>query len=197
MPTLTSLTPPSIRLTTTVCHVMDQMAAVPAEFHRCGEWTITSQITAFPRRHARLQDFVDEMSNWYVRRSRERFWVQGLPAGQDQRLYDAVHRACHDRQGGRPDDPVYGGGDLSQSRRAALIQAAPESVHLCDYPAVNDGVDRQGAGDATWRRCWRSSFWAVPPATAPTAKTASRLPPCTSRPTWRWMTTSPPLSPMS
>ena len=28
-----------------------------------------------------LQDFVDEMSNWYVRRSRERFWAKGMDAG--------------------------------------------------------------------------------------------------------------------
>ena len=41
-------------------------------------WTAIWKTTGSRRRHARFRSFVDDMSNWYVRRSRERFWAKGM-----------------------------------------------------------------------------------------------------------------------
>ena len=41
-------------------------------------WIRIWELTRSPRQPSALQDFVDDMSNWYVRRSRERFWAKGM-----------------------------------------------------------------------------------------------------------------------
>ena len=61
-----------------------------------------------------LQEFVDDLSNWYVRRSRERFWAKGME--QDKinaymTLYTALVTIC---KGSSSDDPVHDRGDLPQ-----------------------------------------------------------------------------------
>ncbi len=83
-----------------------------------------------------LQDFVDEMSNWYVRRSRERFWVSGMP--QDKvnaymTLYTALVTVC---KAAAPMIPFMTE-DIYQNLVRSLDDTAPESIHLCDYPEVN------------------------------------------------------------
>lgn len=86
---------------------------------------------------ARLaQDFVDDMSNWYVRRSRERFWSKELT--QDKinaymTLYTAlvtVAKLC------APMIPFMTE-DIYRNLVCNLDQTALESVHLCDYPAAD------------------------------------------------------------
>ena len=84
-----------------------------------------------------LDEFVDDMSNWYVRRSRERFWAKGME--QDKinaymTLYTALVTIC---KACSADDPVHDRGDLSESGQDALIKNAPESIHLCDFPVAN------------------------------------------------------------
>ncbi len=83
-----------------------------------------------------LQEFVDEMSNWYVRRSRERFWESGMP--QDKinaymTLYTALVTVC---KAAAPMIPFMTE-DIYQNLVRSLDDTAPESIHLCDYPAVN------------------------------------------------------------
>jgi len=83
-----------------------------------------------------LQDFVDEMSNWYVRRSRERFWESGMP--QDKvnaymTLYTALVTVC---KAAAPMIPFMTE-DIYQNLVRSLDDTAPESIHLCDYPEVN------------------------------------------------------------
>ena len=61
-----------------------------------------------------LQEFVDDMSNWYVRRSRERFWAKGME--QDKinaymTLYTALVTVC---KGSSSDDSVHDRGDLPE-----------------------------------------------------------------------------------
>ncbi len=84
-----------------------------------------------------LDNFVDEMSNWYVRRSRERFWAKGME--QDKinaymTLYTALVTICKCAAPMIPfmTEEIY----LNLVR--SVDQEAPESIHLCDFPAADE-----------------------------------------------------------
>ena len=84
-----------------------------------------------------LQDFVDDMSNWYVRRSRERFWAKGME--QDKinaymTLYTALVTVC---EAAAPMIPFMTE-EIYRNLVCSIDKDAPESIHLCDYPAVNE-----------------------------------------------------------
>ncbi len=84
-----------------------------------------------------LQDFVDEMSNWYVRRSRERFWAKGME--QDKinaymTLYTALVTIC---KAAAPMIPFMTE-DIYQNLVRSIDTNAPESIHLCDFPVVEE-----------------------------------------------------------
>ena len=90
-----------------------------------------------------LQDFVDEMSNWYVRRSRERFWAKGME--QDKinaymTLYTALVTIC---KAAAPMIPFMTE-DIYQNLVRSIDPSAPESIHLCDYPVVEQSfIDKE------------------------------------------------------
>ena len=84
-----------------------------------------------------LQSFVDDMSNWYVRRSRERFWAKGME--QDKinaymTLYTALVTVA---KAAAPMIPFMTE-DIYQNLVRSIDADAPESIHLCDYPEVNE-----------------------------------------------------------
>ena len=84
-----------------------------------------------------LQEFVDDMSNWYVRRSRERFWAKGME--QDKinaymTLYTALVTVA---KAAAPMIPFMTE-DIYQNLVRSIDTDAPESIHLCDYPEVNE-----------------------------------------------------------
>ncbi|WP_125139994.1 isoleucine--tRNA ligase [Clostridium transplantifaecale] len=84
-----------------------------------------------------LQDFVDDMSNWYVRRSRERFWAKGME--QDKvsaymTLYTALVTVC---KAAAPMVPFMAE-DIYQNLVRKIDKEAPESIHLCDFPEVDE-----------------------------------------------------------
>ena len=84
-----------------------------------------------------LQDFVDEMSNWYVRRSRERFWAKGME--QDKinaymTLYTALVTIA---KAAAPMIPFMTE-DIYRNLVCSVDKNAPESVHLCDFPTVHE-----------------------------------------------------------
>ncbi|MBO4976780.1 MAG: isoleucine--tRNA ligase [Lachnospiraceae bacterium] len=86
-----------------------------------------------------LQDFVDEMSNWYVRRSRERFWAKGME--QDKinaymTLYTALVTIC---KAAAPMIPFMTE-DIYQNLVRSIDASAPESIHLCDFPVVDESM---------------------------------------------------------
>ena len=90
-----------------------------------------------------LQDFVDEMSNWYVRRSRPRFWAQ---AESDDRtaafmtLYTALVSTA---KVAAPMVPFMSE-EIYRNLVCSVDKSAPESVHLCLYPAYEESrVDKQ------------------------------------------------------
>ena len=83
-----------------------------------------------------LQNFVDEMSNWYVRRCRERFWAQGM--SQDKidaymTLYTALVTVS---KLAAPMIPFMTE-DIYRNLVCSIDKSAPESVHLCDYPVAD------------------------------------------------------------
>ena len=83
-----------------------------------------------------LQDFVDDMSNWYVRRSRERFWAKGME--QDKinaymTLYTALVTVA---KTAAPMIPFMTE-DIYQNLVRSIDKDAPESIHLCDFPAAD------------------------------------------------------------
>ena len=83
-----------------------------------------------------LQDFVDDMSNWYVRRSRERFWAKGME--QDKinaymTLYTALVTVA---KTAAPMIPFMTE-DIYQNLVRSIDKGAPESIHLCDFPAAD------------------------------------------------------------
>ena len=84
-----------------------------------------------------LQEFVDDMSNWYVRRSRERFWAKGME--QDKinaymTLYTALVNVC---KAAAPMIPFMTE-DIYRNIVCKVDPNAPESIHLCDFPTVDE-----------------------------------------------------------
>ena len=86
-----------------------------------------------------LQTFVDELSNWYVRRSRERFWAKGME--QDKinaylTLYTALVTIC---KAAAPMIPFMTE-DIYRNLVCEIDKTQPESIHLCDFPEVNEDM---------------------------------------------------------
>ena len=84
-----------------------------------------------------LSEFVDDMSNWYVRRSRERFWAKGME--QDKinaymTLYTALVTIC---KASAPMIPFMTE-DIYQNLVRSVDKNAPQSIHLCDFPVVDE-----------------------------------------------------------
>ena len=90
-----------------------------------------------------LQDFVENLSNWYVRRCRERFWAKGME--QDKisaymTLYTALEEVC------RLSAPMipFITESIYQNMVRSVNKAAPESIHLCDYPKADESyIDKE------------------------------------------------------
>ena len=86
-----------------------------------------------------LAEFVDDMSNWYVRRCRERYWAKDMP--QDKinaymTLYTALVTLC---KTAAPMIPFLTE-DIYQNLVRTVDKNAPESIHLCDFPEVNESM---------------------------------------------------------
>ena len=103
--------------------------------------TVDENLGAYriPEAARALQEFVDEMSNWYVRRCRERFWAKGME--QDKinaymTLYTALTTVC---KAAAPMIPFMTE-EIYQNLVKSVDQEAPESIHLCDFPAVDESL---------------------------------------------------------
>ena len=86
-----------------------------------------------------LDTFVDEMSNWYVRRSRERYWVQGMTEDK-KTAYLVLYKALFTTAlAAAPMIPF-----LTESIYQNLVRSfdknAPESIHLCSFPEVDESL---------------------------------------------------------
>ncbi|MEE0398390.1 MAG: isoleucine--tRNA ligase [Lachnospiraceae bacterium] len=94
-----------------------------------------------------LQEFVDDLSNWYVRRSRERFWAKGME--QDKinaymTLYTCLVTFC---KAAAPMIPFMTE-EIYQNLVRSVDASQPESIHLCDFPKVEEEhVDKKLEAD--------------------------------------------------
>ena len=90
-----------------------------------------------------LEEFVDDMSNWYVRRSRERFWAKGMEEDKINAymtLYTALVTVC---KAAAPMIPFMTE-EIYRNIVVGVDPKAPESIHLCDFPAVEEAhIDKK------------------------------------------------------
>ena len=90
-----------------------------------------------------LLNFVDEMSNWYVRRCRERFWAKGME--QDKiNAYMTLYTALVTISKAAAPMIPFMTEDIYRNLVVSVDKNAPESIHLCDYPVCDESlVDKQ------------------------------------------------------
>ncbi len=92
-----------------------------------------------PEASRALQDFVDDMSNWYVRRSRERFWAKGME--QDKiNAYMTLYTALVTVSKAAAPMIPFMTEDIYQNLVRSIDKEAPESIHLCNFPSVSEEV---------------------------------------------------------
>ncbi len=83
-----------------------------------------------------LQEFVEDMSNWYVRRSRERFWAKGME--QDKiNAYMTLYTALVTVSKAAAPMIPFMAEDIYRNLVCSVDSSAPESVHLCDFPRAD------------------------------------------------------------
>ena len=95
----------------------------------------------------KLAAFVDELSNWYVRRGRERFWGKGMGGDKEAAFATLYHVLVTLSKLCAPFIPFLAE-EIYQNLVVNNVPGAPESVHLCDFPvadkaAVNTDIEEQ------------------------------------------------------
>ena len=90
-----------------------------------------------------LQEFVDDMSNWYVRRSRERFWAKGME--QDKiNAYMTLYTALITISKAAAPMIPFMTEDIYQNLVRSIDKDAPESIHLCEFPKADaEWIDKK------------------------------------------------------
>ena len=90
-----------------------------------------------------LEEFVDDMSNWYVRRSRERFWAKGME--QDKiNAYMTLYTALVTVSKAAAPMIPFMTEDIYRNLVCSVDASAPESIHLCDFPEVIEAqIDKE------------------------------------------------------
>ena len=94
-----------------------------------------------------LQSFVDEMSNWYVRRCRDRFWAKGMEQDKINAYMTLYTSLVTISKAAAPMIPFMTE-DIYRNLVCSLDPDAPESIHLCDFPEVcTEQIDTQLEAD--------------------------------------------------
>ena len=90
-----------------------------------------------------LESFVDDLSNWYVRRSRERFWAKGME--QDKiNAYMTLYTALVTLSKVAAPMIPFMTEEIYQNLVCSIDKDAPESIHLCDFPVANEAwIDKE------------------------------------------------------
>ena len=87
------------------------------------------------------------MSNWYVRRSRERFWAKGMEQDKINAYMTLYHALVTIAKTAAPMIPFMTE-DIYQNLVRSVDKDAPESIHLCDFPTVNEAwIDKDLEAD--------------------------------------------------
>ena len=98
---------------------------------------------AIPEAARALQEFVDELSNWYVRRSRDRFWAKGMEQDKINAYMTLYTALVTTAKTAAPMIPFMAE-SIYRNLVCSVSPEAPESVHLCDFPTVDESmVDTQ------------------------------------------------------
>ena len=84
-----------------------------------------------------LQEFVDDCSNWYVRRSRERFWAKGMEQDKINAYMTLYTALVNVAKAAAPMIPFMTE-QIYQNLVCSIDKTAPESVHLCDFPVADE-----------------------------------------------------------
>lgn len=100
--------------------------------------TVDEHLGAYriPEAAKAMENFIDELSNWYVRRSRERFWVSGMPEDKINAYLTLYTALVTFAKVAAPMLPFLSE-EIYQNLVARLDKTAPESVHLCDFPTAD------------------------------------------------------------
>ena len=86
-----------------------------------------------------LQEFTDELSNWYVRRCRERYWAKGME--QDKiNAYMSLYTALVTLAKLAAPLIPFMTEEIYQNLVRSVDTKAPESIHLCDYPVADNSL---------------------------------------------------------
>lgn len=83
-----------------------------------------------------LQEFVDDMSNWYVRRSRERFWAKGMEQDKVNAYMTLYSALVNVSKAAAPMIPFMTE-DIYRNLVRSIDKTAPESIHLCGFPVAD------------------------------------------------------------
>ncbi len=90
-----------------------------------------------PESAAVLSEFVDEMSNWYVRRSRDRYWAKGMEQDKINAYMTLYTALVTISKAAAPMIPFMTEA-IYQNLVRSVDETAPISIHLCSYPEVED-----------------------------------------------------------
>ena len=89
-----------------------------------------------------LEGFVDELSNWYVRRSRERFWVKDMPTDKVNAYLTLYNCLVTIAKISSPMIPFMAE-DIYRNLVCSVDKSAPVSIHLCTWPELDaDMIDK-------------------------------------------------------
>ena len=101
--------------------------------------TVDADLTAYkiPETARALQEFVDDCSNWYVRRSRERFWAKGMEQDKINAYMTLYTALVNVAKAAAPMIPFMTE-QIYQNLVCSIDKTAPESVHLCDFPVADE-----------------------------------------------------------
>lgn len=130
--------PTKYRLQTDQLSVMDRWAlsrlnsTVKAVDENLGAYRI-------PEAGRALQDFIDDLSNWYVRRSRQRYWAKGLEQDKINAYLTLYTCLVTFVKLAAPMIPFMTD-EIYRNLVCSLDADAPESVHLCDFPACDESL---------------------------------------------------------
>ncbi|WP_278833677.1 isoleucine--tRNA ligase [Mitsuokella multacida] len=90
-----------------------------------------------------LEEFVDELSNWYVRRSRSRFWAKGMEQDKINAYMTLYTALVTTAKAAAPMIPFMTE-SIYRNLVCSIDEKAPESVHLCDFPKANEAhIDKE------------------------------------------------------
>ena len=101
--------------------------------------TVDEDLAAYkiPETARALQEFVDDCSNWYVRRSRERFWAKGMEQDKINAYMTLYTALVNVAKAAAPMIPFMTE-QIYQNLVCSIDKTAPESVHLCNFPVADE-----------------------------------------------------------